>query len=90
MLANGRLPAGAKELLELSRTYSTPDGNLIRGRAFVRQRSGRARYEILVDGFGQYAVVDVPNVGELKRLMASAMDVFAASARLRGGFSVRL
>lgn len=89
MLQHGRLSDGAKELHELSRTYSTPDGNLVRGRAFVRRKDGQDRFEIIVDGFGQYAVVDAASTGELKRLMAVAMDAFAASAQLRGSFSVR-
>jgi len=90
MLPKGRPRDGAKELYELSRTYTTPDGNLIRGRAFVRRSGAQDRYEIVVDGFGQYAVLDARSALELKRLIASAMEAFAASARLRGSFSVTL
>ncbi len=79
-----------EELLEFSRTYNTAEGNLIRGRAFVRRRSGPVRYEIVVDGFGQYSVVDVPNYGDLKRVLEVAMQAFATTAELRGSFSVRL
>ena len=75
---------GARELHELSRTYDTVDGLRVRARCYSLGRAGRLRFEILVDGFGQYAVVDVAEYAALAPRVAEAMDAFAAAARLRG------
>jgi hypothetical protein len=83
-LPESRVREGAKELHELSRTYNTPEGLMVRARCYALRRNRRVRFEILVDGFGQYAIVDVTDRKDLALRMSEAMDAFAASARLRG------
>ena len=83
-LAERGIGAGAKELGEYSHTYSF-ENVFIRGRCFAVTRDGATRYEILVDGYGQYAVVDVPRLDDVQRRMQEAMEAFQASVELRGG-----
>jgi hypothetical protein len=82
MLPDRHIRDGARELPELSRTLDD-DGVQVRARCFSRQRAGGAFYEVLIDGFGQYAVIDVSAGSELERRIMEAMEAFVAAAKLR-------
>jgi hypothetical protein len=84
MTVADRLREGARELAEYGRTFNQ-DGMFVRGRCFAARRGDELRYEILIDGFGQYAVVDVMQKHEIPSRMEQAMEGFAAAAMLRGG-----
>ncbi len=75
--------AGAQELTEYTRIYSVRDV-YIRARCYAVPSGATRRYEILVDGFGQYAVIDVPHIADVPRRIEQALDAFATSAELRG------
>jgi hypothetical protein len=80
--ADRRVQLGAKELRDLARTYRASDGMLVNGRCFSIRHGARVRYEILIDGFGEYALADVARLKEVPARMEQAMRCFAASCRL--------
>ena len=85
MIGNQRSSTGLREIPDLARTQ-THDGILVRARCFaVTEESETTRFEIVVEGHGQCAVVNVASEVELAPRLDEAMIGFAAAARVRAG-----
>lgn len=72
----------ATELTELQCSRMI-DNVLVRARCFAVPTERGRRYEIVLDGHGQVAKVDVHERAELDAVRDNAMVAYAASIRLR-------
>lgn len=86
-MTNGEGPAGGRELPELARSCEI-DGIRVTVRTFLIAEP-RPRYEVLLRGAGQAAIVDVPvDEGDaLDERMEQALSGFVAAIHARAEFS---
>ena len=78
---------GGREMGELAQ-HRVIDGVFVRARCFAIRRERGPRYEVLLDGAGQYAATDARSIEEARRLIPHAMEAFAAACALRGATRV--
>lgn len=82
-MTNGEGPAGGNELPELARSCEV-GGIQVTVRAFL-VRDPRPRYELVLNGDGQTAIVDVPadEADTLEDRVEQALSGFAAAIAVR-------
>ncbi|RMH38390.1 MAG: hypothetical protein D6689_19770 [Deltaproteobacteria bacterium] len=83
MRTNATDDGGRVELPELATEHVAPDGQSIRARCFARATGGTTRYEVVVEGCGVRAIVDVADGTRLAERIEDAVCALWASARLR-------
>jgi hypothetical protein len=74
-----------RRVSELSEYTSTRtiDGVFVRSRCYAVNDGGKIRYEVMLDGHGQYAVVDVARRADIVPRIEQAVVGFAMAARVR-------
>jgi len=85
-----KLSKGAREIKELAQTVKHK-GLLVVARCYSVPLGRGERFEVLLEGDGQRAVVDIPAEAQrdLAERIAVAIDMFAAAIQLHIGASAR-